>query len=473
MIPITRKELYLNKIVGNNDYETPEKPITIEEFFFAEILGEAVQAPEPLTRYQIYLAKIAGREIEIPYPETRLEYFLARAAGMDISTPVPITREEIFWSNYSAIVDFEIEGIPPLSFKAKAGALRDYRIYGNTVDGESVGDRTANLFGSELVLGSFIAPDGSWVNVDIRCISEFINVKSNTTYSLHITGAEITYIGYYGGGFSFLAPRIHDEFTFVTPNDCNQIRIVFSNYDNSIPIDLTVFPKNTVMLNEGSTPLPYEPYGYKVPVTVSNGTDTQTTPIYLPEPIKMVGDEAEYIDYGEQKQHRVRKNLFDGLFLQGYWAGADGQFINANNWICTKKIPCKSNTTYTLSFNSANSRWYGFLWYTENGDFILSDMVTYPQTQCHYTASAPSNAAYMAIDIAGYPDYSGKIFPSDVTDFMLVEGSAPLPYEPYIENTELDVILPALPTFEGTNVLSVNTEVQPSKVYIKGEKGRD
>ena len=42
MIPIPRKELYLNKIVGNDDYDIPEKPISEEEFFFAEILGEAV-----------------------------------------------------------------------------------------------------------------------------------------------------------------------------------------------------------------------------------------------------------------------------------------------------------------------------------------------------------------------------------------------------------------------------------------------
>ena len=48
---------------------------------------------------------------------------------------------------------------------------------------------------------------------------------------------------------------------------------------------------------------------YRVPVTVSNGADTQTTNLYLPEQIRKVGDEAEYIDFGEQKQHRVRKNL--------------------------------------------------------------------------------------------------------------------------------------------------------------------
>jgi len=125
-------------------------------------------------------------------------------------------------------------------------------------------------------------------------------------------------------------------------------------------------------------------------------------------------------------------NLFDGIFLQGYWAGADGSYVAGYpTWICTNKLPCKPNTTYTLSFNSANSRWYGFVWFTENGDYLLSDLVKSPQTQCHYTASAPSNAAYMTIDIAGYPDVQSCIKPSDVTDLMLVEGSTALPYEPY------------------------------------------
>lgn len=310
MIPITRKENYLNEIVGWGE-TAPEKPLTPEEFFFAAILGEAVQTPEPLSRYQIYLAKIAGRNISVPKPLTRLELFLAKACGMDIETPTPITREEIFWSNYSAIVDFEVEGVPPLTYKAIEGTLENYRIYGNTVGGESVGDRTTNLFGSELVLGSFLASDGSYTFTNKRCISGFINVKSNTTYSLHITGATITYIGYYGGTFSYVSSRIHDDFTFITPNNCNQIRIVFSNYDGSTPIDLTVFPKNTIMLNSGSTPLPYEPYGYKVPVTVSNGTDTQTIPIYLPEQIKKIGDEAEYIDYAEQTLHRIGADDID------------------------------------------------------------------------------------------------------------------------------------------------------------------
>jgi hypothetical protein len=81
-----------------------------------------------------------------------------------------------------------ISGAPPLSFKAKAGALKDYRIYGQTVDGESVGNPVFD--------------------------------------------------GDHAGE-------------------------------------------------------------YRVPVMVND----VTTNLYLPEPLKMVGDEAEYIDYSKQKQY--------------------------------------------------------------------------------------------------------------------------------------------------------------------------
>jgi hypothetical protein len=105
----------------------------------------------------MYLAKIAGHNIEIPTPITRLEHFLAKACGMDIETPTPITREEMFWADYALI---ELNGIPPLTFKAIEGTLTNYRIYGNTADGKSVGDRTTNLFDGELVDGYHIGQNG-------------------------------------------------------------------------------------------------------------------------------------------------------------------------------------------------------------------------------------------------------------------------------------------------------------------------
>ena len=359
MIPITRKELYLNKIVGNNDYETPEKPITIEEFFFAEILGEAVQAPEPLTRYQMYLAKIAGKNIEIPYPETRLEYFLARAAGMNIKTPIPITREEIFWSNYSAIVDFEVEGVPPLTYKAIEGTLENYRIYGNTVNGENVGD----------------------------------------------------------------------------------------------------------LITEG------EHAGeYSVPVTVTNGTDTETTNIYLPEPLKMVGDGAEYIDYSEQKLHRVRKNLFDknSYKVSGYVSDNGTIIISGSVEISTfDYIKVTAQKLYSFkAFSSTTPSEYQrtvrIAYYDKNKNY-LSRIVKSGAGLEGFSFETPVNCQYIRLSID-----------ENLFDNMLVKGNLiPIEYEPFIEDTELDAVLPALPTIAGTNVLTVGTAVQPSKVYIKGEKERE
>ena len=50
----------------------------------------------------------------------------------------------------------------------------------------------------------------------------------------------------------------------------------------------------------GNDATSYEPY--HAPVTV---------PIYLPEQIRKVGDEAEYISYAEQKMHRIGADDID------------------------------------------------------------------------------------------------------------------------------------------------------------------
>ena len=366
MIPITRKEKYINEIVGSGN-TAPETPQTREEIFYAAILGEVV-APSPITRSEKYLAKIANKYSgELPEPVTRIERFLARAAGMDVAIPTPVTREEMLWANYALIVEKELSGIPPLTFKGKGKDLKNYRIYGNTVNGENVGD----------------------------------------------------------------------------------------------------------LITEG------EHAGeYSVPVTVTNGTDTETTNIYLPEQIKMVGDEAEYIDYGEQKQHRVRKNLLPNtatsMTINGikFTVNEDGSItcngtaihateftvyldvlLSAGNYRLTG---CPSGGGFSSYYLRA---WYrsseGLKWLYDFGsgyDFTLTDTTV-------MRSSIVIENARVVDNITFYP----MIRKADIEDDT---------YEPYIENTELDVTLPALPTLSGTNMLTVGTEVQPSNVYIKYEGER-
>ena len=355
MIPITRKEKYINEIVGGGN-TAPETPQTREELFFADILGEVV-APSPITRAEKYLAKIAGKyNGELPEPITRIEFFIARAAGMDVTIPTPITREEMFWADYALIVEKEISGIPPLAFNAVAGALKNYRIYGNTVNGESVGN-------------------------------------------------------------------------LVTDSQS-------------------------------------EHYGeYAIPIT--NNSETST--IYLDEPLRKVGDEAEYVDYAEQKQHRVRKNLLPNT--------ATSQTINGVTFTVNSdgSVTC-NGTASKLSFfsvgivpeiscilngcpqNGTASSYILRISDSATGDAVCNEdgkgAAVNISSPC--TCAIRIASGYTCNNLTFYP----MIRKADIEDDT---------YEPYIENTEVDVAIPAISTLTGTNMLTVGTEVQPSEVYIKYE----
>ena len=199
---------------------------------------------------------------------------------------------------------------------------------------------------------------------------------------------------------------------------------------------------------------------YSVPVTVTNGTDTETTNLYLPEQIKMVGDEAEYIDYGEQKQHRVRKNLWSGVVEQGN-VSQNGDYGSDNKRIRSKNVPIEPGT-YMISSNVLMRIIYAY-----NDDQKIGVCLNSAEGVYSRSFTVPAGANNIAISmmkrVAGV---HVDITPSDFIWGQIEKGSEATTYEPYITNTELDVTLPALPTVTGTNVLSVETAVQPSSVSV-------
>lgn len=202
---------------------------------------------------------------------------------------------------------------------------------------------------------------------------------------------------------------------------------------------------------------------YKVPVTVSNGTDTLTTPIYLPEQIRKIGDEAEYIDYGERKQHRVRKNLWSGVVEQG--AVTDiGTYLSDTKRVRSKNVPLEPGT-YTVSSNLLIRIIYAF---NDIDKVALCASLSRDSYSC--TITVPTDANNISIGMMKIVDnVQVDITPADFEWGQIEKGSEATTYEPYIENTDLDVTLPALPTLPGTNVLSVGTAVQPSEIEVKGK----
>ena len=463
MIPITRKEHYLNRIVGNKDYPIPEEPITTEEFFFAEILGEAVQAPEPLTRYQMYLAKIAGRNIEIPYPEVRLEYFLARAAGMDVETPVPITREEIYWSNYTAIVEFELENVPPLTYKAIEGTLKNYRIYGNTVDGESVGDRTANLFNGELQNGywSTLETLAQTSSAVFRSFKIFLPAGTYTiTFATNVNIVRLIA----DGAITQNIGNNLTEYTFTTQTN-DDVGFSFRITGTSqVPWD-----NSDIMLNIGSVAIPYEPYGYRVPVAIEGKNLLQNT-------VKSQAKNGVTFTVNNDGSVTCNGTASNNTFLK-----IGDLSLTSQSYILTGCPSDGGKDSYVLRcYENGNIKGTDF----GNGVNINESIDGYIEIRI--------TSGYTCDNLTFYP----MVCKADIQDDTYEPYHAPTTTNLYLpeqikmvgneveymdfkeqklylsDGTSVDVTLPALPTISGTNILSVNTEVQPSKVYIKGEKER-
>lgn len=214
-----------------------------------------------------------------------------------------------------------IQGFPPLTFKGKGKDLKNYRIYGNTVNGESVGDRTGNLFDKnnyKFLRAGF--RNGKFDYDDFRYVI-YIPLSEGKTYTItkpltdtfqlaqsidepvengtYFINGKSTFVNIYEVyGYNTISH------TITTISLANYLCIgCFFHHPTEAQVTALI---EGLQIEENDHATEYEPYGYRVPVTVTNGTDTLdalTTNIYLPEQIRKVGDEAEYVDYQEQKQH--------------------------------------------------------------------------------------------------------------------------------------------------------------------------
>lgn len=390
-----------------------------------------------------------------------------------------------------------IEDELPLNYKNiedNDSTLSNYRIYGQTSRNllqNTATSQTINGVAFTVNSDGSVTCNGTANNTTVFIIHNFPRFSgecilsgcpmggSQNTYRLQYTNARDMSYKDYGTGCNIYQ---FDETQY--PLSVISIRIENGYTCNN----LTFYPMIRKADIEDDT---YEPYGesvgdletagehageYKVPVTVSNGADTQTIPIYLPEQIKKVGDEAEYIDYAEQKLHRVRKNLLlntatnkilkdvtftvnedNSVTCNGTASDIiDYRLVGFNSYSLPAGNYCLTGAPQT----SGRSTYYLRAWYSSSGSTVgINDFgngANFTLTDTMILLCAIVIAPQQVLDnVTFYP----MIRKADIEDDT---------YEPYITNTELDVTLPALPTVTGTNTLSVETEVKPSKTTVKG-----
>ena len=199
------------------------------------------------------------------------------------------------------------------------------KIYGNSIQNgtptptspveiQSVGERTRNLInlptwttktlnGITITLnsdGSFTANGTATANAFFNEIILSDNLKNNQKYTIScsiIGDSSATYQFFMPSSAVSSAKYNISKGTTFTAAASGKVNFSFVVY-KGITVNNLVFKPQ---LEEGSTATDYEPYGYKIPITVSNGSDTKTTNIYLKEPLRKVGEYADYLDLTNKK----------------------------------------------------------------------------------------------------------------------------------------------------------------------------
>jgi len=212
-------------------------------------------------------------------------------------------------------------------------------------------------------------------------------------------------------------------------------------YGNTVQ-DGTSAPDNPVEV-VGCGEYDSENNGYKIPVTNSDGTNSITTPVYIgSEPLHKIGDYADYVDY---KRGVVVRRI--------------------------KKLVIRGDETGLFNLTG------GF-----SACRIMVNVL--PNTYCfssHFFSSSPVFSYYdvleNSISVSGASSniYANGLFDSiaSIREFFSNQYSAGTPVTVWYvlaepEEEPLENLLP-IQTIRGTNVLTADTTVQPSEMYIKGK----
>lgn len=279
MEPITREEYYLAKIAGTYEGNTPE-PVTIEEYYLATMAGDySGNTPQPVTRLQYYMAKVAGVwGGSVPAPVTREEYYWAAIANGEGKVFPPVTREEHFLvlvaDAYSVVLTV-VTGNPALLENSKGNrGLESLTLYGKSTQGSTPspsypqeienagqsGEIGVQVYGGNLFDIRKASPWEDAYGLQMSLDGEYITVKGVTTTTRY-GNVSFRILGYpvnlYGNRFSM---------DIVKNVGTSKEYVYTSATENTLALSVVVDAKAAVelkfrlMVNAGSTALPYEPY---------------------------------------------------------------------------------------------------------------------------------------------------------------------------------------------------------------------
>lgn len=245
--------------------------------------------------------------------------FIKDADGNDVEFVKNKNGAVIFEKGFTR----EKSGTLPLQIDGIGKSLKNYTIYGNTIQNgtptpdnpvevQAVGDRTENLFDYDSQIkslatkGYYINADGEEVYNTAWYITDYIKIYGDTISFNNVSGTKPA-VCLYDENFVFIKGEAFSNRHSLTVETSGASHVRFS----------FIAADSNIMLNLGTEPLPYEPYGYKIPITTESegGTESITTTVYLDKPLYKSGDYADFVEYSTQTTTRYCGVDDSGVFL--------------------------------------------------------------------------------------------------------------------------------------------------------------
>lgn len=292
--PESREEAIMQNILGASNVLEPSES-NIEEILKSILYNTPYTKEAEFEIEKILLAiKNNGTyDGEVESRDMKILLAILRESNYTEETESRIEELYVEWLQQRSQIKV-LEGIPPLTFTSRGLPLINYLIEGNTVQNGGVGERTGNLFdkSKRTDKSRVVYTTGEIGALFGVFVSDFTPIEPNTTYTLNIVSSISGKTGHlfalYDENKNFVNTGAHEAtpatvYTFTTPFNVAYIRF-----------NGNMASADEIMLNTGSTALPYEPYGYKIPITCGG----VTTDIYIGDSPLYDGDTISMTDTG-------------------------------------------------------------------------------------------------------------------------------------------------------------------------------
>lgn len=353
-------------------------------------------------------------------------------------------------------------GVPPITLPdcVDEESLINYTIEGNSVQNgeptpdapievESVGEydeetgkyKIPVVCGGKNIVSEYVYPDQTTIYYSVITAKTEFTLKQGVTYTISFdtpnTNKIVFYANYTNTVEGFKSVRLDGtrKSLSITPTkDLTGKAII--GVSSTVSADDSTGLCSNCMIEVGTTATDYEPY-----------LEPVITNIYLDEPLRKIGDYADYIDFENKKVIRnVSETVLNGTEGCGIAAAnTQNERISYSHSIFGCKASTPSICTHTQTTTDGNVGWSGTKFVIQ---VASTDVRFYRPFYCEI-------ADFVQKSPAGWKQYLKLLYDS---------GNPYKVYSVRAEQAETPITLPKLPTIKGTTVYTIGTTTQPTNM---------